>query len=81
MKKIIYTQCGQPRPYADSIFIGTIQANSEQEAKDELQKNRDCVTPFKNKDEKREWWEIYFTELSEIEPGLWRFKFITLYTD
>ncbi len=79
-KTIKLTQCGQARPYADSIYAGTVQADTEQQARDDLQKMRGGNLPIYDKQDKENWHMPYFTEFREIEPGLWKFCIVEEYT-
>lgn len=73
------TQCGQPRPYSDSIYAGTITAESEQVARERLAKMRHCKEIL-NCQSKERWSSPYFTEFIDVSPGKWRFRIIEEYT-
>lgn len=80
MNKIKLTQSGQSRPYGNSIYEGTIQADTEQQARNDLQQMRGRNIPIYNKQDKENWHCPYFTEFREIEPGLWKFRIVEEYT-
>ena len=74
-------QCGQERAYGDSIYAGTIRAESEQQARDGLQEMRGTNKPILDKQDRgHEWSRPYFTEFREVEPGLWKFRIVEEYT-
>ena len=76
---IEFTQCGQPRPYADSIYAGVVTADSEDDARAKLAKMRGREAIFDKQDRDR-WSHPYFTTFSLIEPGKWRFHIVEEYT-
>ena len=78
--RIKTTQYGQPRPYADSVYAGTIHAESEQQARDDLQLMRGASKPILDDRKGESWSRPYFTEFKEIEPGLWKFRIVEEYT-
>lgn len=80
MAKLNITQCGQPRPYADSIYEGTVEAAHEREAREALQKMRYRIKPIYDKQDKKDWAHPYFVYFKEISPHLWAFKIIEAYT-
>ena len=73
------TQCGQPRPYADSVYAGTVKAESEQEAKEKLAKMRHRKAILEKQDEVA-WSSPYFTQFVKIDEGKWKFTIIEEYT-
>lgn len=74
--KITLTQSGQLRPYGDSIFAGTVEADSEQEARDKLQKLRQSPNPIADKGHQGCWALAYIDELTEVSKGKWKFRII-----
>lgn len=74
------TQCGQPRHYADSIYAGTVTAESEAEAREKLTKMRG-VREILDRQDKDRWSCPYFTEFDQVEPGKWKFHIVEEYTD
>ena len=79
MKDIELTQNGQPRPYADSIYEGTVIAESEEEARSKLAEMR-FVASIRDKRDKEIWYAPYFTEFKQVESGKWKFRIIEEYT-
>lgn len=77
MPKITYTQAGQPRPYADSVYRGHVTADSRQEAVETLS------TAFRHdlEGEEQEWHHPRLESLSEASNGLWAFHIILPFTD
>jgi hypothetical protein len=73
------TQCGQPRPYADSIFAGTVEAQSEEEARKKLASMRH-TTEILDKQSPEEWSRPYFTSFRQAGPGEWAFRIVEEYT-
>jgi hypothetical protein len=72
------TQCGQPRAYADSIYAGTVWADSEQEAREKLAKMR--YTEILDKQDKERWHLPYFTKFRAVKPREWEFSITEEYT-
>lgn len=77
---ITWTQQGQPRPYADSIFAGTVTAESEADARVLIVKAR-YNNPIYNIGEPCEWWQSRFTKFKMVESGKWEFSVTQPYTD
>jgi hypothetical protein len=75
------TQCGQPRPYADSIYAGTVTAESEQEARDKLQEMRGTTRPILDKQGGGDdWSRSYFTKFRKSGESVWEFSITQPYT-
>ena len=79
MPKINFTHVGQAGPYRDSIYAGTIEANSEREARKVLAANRGVKVI--NDEQTVNWWEPYFREFKLIRPGVWKFSIVEAFTD
>lgn len=75
------TQCGQPRAYADSIFAGSVWAESEAEAREKLQAMRGTTKPILDRQGKGdEWSRAYFTKFHHVGSGKWEFRIVEEYT-
>ena len=77
-KGIELTQCGQPRPYADSIYAGTVIAETEEDARRRLAKllHTDKILDKQS----AEWWRPYFTRFEKTEDNTWKFRIVREYT-
>ena len=73
------TQAGQPRPYADSVYAGTVKADTKEEARTVLS-TWQRVETIPDRQDKEKWSWPYFTKLRERETGLWEFTFVKEYT-
>lgn len=80
MTDIDLTRCGQPRPYADSVWEGTVTANSEQAARDKLAEMLYGEVILDRQD-KEFWSRPYFTRFTRIEDGKWEFRIVEEFTD
>ena len=76
---ITLKQCGQPRPYADSVYSGTVTAESEEEAKGKLALMRHVKAIFPKQDPIR-WSSPYFRSWHQIDETTWEFVIIEEYT-
>lgn len=74
------TQAGQPYPYKDSIYAGTIEAENEENARDKLKRMKGESRPLQDKQDKENWHWPYLDEFEKVEDGKWRFKIIEAYT-
>ena len=75
---ITWKQSGQPRPYADHIYSGTITADSESDVRVELTAAiRDRIY---NIDEAYPWHAPHFTQLKLVSPNTWEFIIERAYT-
>lgn len=76
---ITITRSGQPYPYADREYEGTIEAGSEPEARQRLAKMRSVDTILDRQDPE-EWHMPYFREFKLVAPSVWQFKITEAYT-
>ena len=76
---IVLNQCGQPRPYADSIYSGTVTAESEEEAKGKLASMRHVPEILPKQDSVR-WSCPYFRSWRKINETTWGFVIVEEYT-
>jgi len=73
------TQCGQQRPYADSVYAGTIEAASEADARAKLAAMRSVALILDHQDKER-WSMPYFSLFRQVKPGKWAFRIVEEYT-
>lgn len=73
-----FTKSGQPRPYADHEYVGTVKAQDEREAKEKLKSYFSGVIHQNWSREK--WWEPFFKEFSQHSAGVWKFHVCKQYT-
>jgi hypothetical protein len=76
---IAYTESGQPYPYADRVYAGTVQADTADEARQHLARAR-CVGEIREYQDSENWHMPYFREFSQVSPGVWKFRIIEAYT-
>lgn len=76
---ISLTQCGQPHPYADLAYAGTVEADSEPQARERLAKMRSVDTILDQQDAEN-WHMPYFREFVMIAPSVWQFWITEAYT-
>ena len=82
-------QWGQPRPYADHIFSGTLTILAPIEEDERLQVRRYLAKMRYDKNDKpvpmrtdpHEWHQTYCTRLERVSPGVWAFSLTEAYTD
>ena len=73
------TQCGQQGAYADSVYAGTVLAESEEDARSKLAKMRHAPLIL-DKQDREQWHRPYFTKFRESAPGKWEFRIVEEYT-
>ena len=71
------TQCGQPRAYADSEYVGTVEAESEEEAREKLVTMCHGAEILEKRSQGDDWHKHFFREFQITSPGIWKFH-ITL---
>lgn len=72
-------QCGQPGPYQDSVYAGTVTAESEEEAKKKLAALRLVPEIFAKQDSEK-WSRPYFTKFAKAGDNTWEFRIVEEYT-
>lgn len=88
---IQWHQAGQPRRYADSLYEATFTFGGELLGKqwdppEKMVKRIAAfflhpVTPVKDKNEERGWWEPFFDSCRKLGPSTWRVCIREPYTD
>ncbi len=78
-ESIKLTQGGQFRPYADSVFAGTVTAETEADARAKLAKMREVDEIF-DRQHPEKWSFPYFTRFAQVEPNKWEFRIVEEYT-
>jgi hypothetical protein len=73
------TQCGQLGPYQDSVYAGTVTAESEEEARSKLAKMRFVGTILDRQDAEN-WHRPYFTRFAKSGEREWTFRIVQEYT-
>ena len=73
------TQCGQVRPYADTVHAGTVEAADEADARSKLAAMRSVNVILDHQDKER-WSTPYFSLFRQVEPGKWAFRIVEEYT-
>jgi hypothetical protein len=74
------TQYGQSRPYASSIYVGTVSADSEESAKEKLAAMRRVNSILTKQDRGQDWSMPYFEKLSKTADNNWEFVIVEEYT-
>jgi len=74
------TRCGQARPYQDSVYSGTVEANDEAEARAKLATMRRAKVIRDKQDKGEHWSSPYFTKFRAIGEGKWEFTIVEEYT-
>ena len=77
---ITLTQSGQSRAYGDTIYAGTVVAQSEEEARAKLQAMRGLNKPIYDKQDKDDWAFPYFKRLTKAGDNEWAFVIVREYT-
>ncbi len=78
MGKVTYTQEGQQHPYGDSIYAGTIAAETKEEARELLEESRDEHQRLLDKrGQGEDWWKTFLDRLEPDGPGQFAFRFIS----
>lgn len=78
-RQIRLTQTGQPHPYADLEYAGTVEAASEQEARSKLAKMRG-VDMIHDRQQPEDWHLPYFQRFAQVANGVWDFWITEAYT-
>jgi len=73
------TQCGQLGPHQDSVYAGTVTAESEEDARRKLAKMRFVDAIFDTQD-KDKWSFPYFTRFEKTGEHEWTFRIVEEYT-
>ena len=75
---ITYTDRGQPYPYADSVFAGTVEAETEAEARAILANMR-FVESLPDRVDAENWHMPYLERFKLVREGVWHFRVIERY--
>jgi len=73
---------GSKRPYADTV-VGVLLkgVKNEEEAKNAVRNFGSGETIYDNRDERKGWWEYYFSKVEKVGEDLYQVNYVKPFTD